>query len=427
MGALSLAGRTLLRSAFNRQPENCTSSYSLIIYSCLKCKKDLLIGSSPATLYKDSRDLLLVNLHLGLAQLATASPADFRNSWIRKEFEECGSLNREKANQLPLPRPQVRREPQFLSQRFCSTTSRTTGVGSSTCFHIDTYTREITDRIGSKTSANATVGTSSLNCNFRAESAKAASKSCVPAPVDDSNVPNRKAASLPNSIESEELSSKRAAGYTRQEVWNLPNLVSLARLAAGPVIAHWITSGEVKLALAAFIVAGWSDWLDGWLARRFDQQSTIGTYLDPLADKVLICCIVTALGIQGTLPQYLAAVIVGRDFFLVGATFAVRARQLGWQRVPLSAFFRVTRGAENVQVNGVPVAAKVQPLYLSKVNTVVQLATVSGFLLDACTGEWMSPAVLNAAAVAATGTTVMSGIAYVHSYRHNSAHTTAAS
>lgn len=48
--------------------------------------------------------------------------------------------------------------------------------------------------------------------------------------------------------------------------------------------------------------AGWSDWLDGWLARRLNQQSTIGTYLDPLADKVLICCIVTALGVQVVLP-----------------------------------------------------------------------------------------------------------------------------
>ena len=44
--------------------------------------------------------------------------------------------------------------------------------------------------------------------------------------------------------------------------------------------------------------AGWSDWLDGWAARRFDQQSVIGTYLDPLADKALMCCAVTALGMQ---------------------------------------------------------------------------------------------------------------------------------
>lgn len=53
---------------------------------------------------------------------------------------------------------------------------------------------------------------------------------------------------------------------------------------------------------------------------------------------------------QGTIPQYLAAVIVGRDVFLVGAAFAVRAQQLGWQRVPLSTFFRVTAASQSCQV-----------------------------------------------------------------------------
>ena len=51
---------------------------------------------------------------------------------------------------------------------------------------------------------------------------------------------------------------------------------------------------------------GWSDWLDGYVARRFDQQSTLGSYLDPLADKALICSVVAALGIQ-VLPARTAA------------------------------------------------------------------------------------------------------------------------
>ena len=48
----------------------------------------------------------------------------------------------------------------------------------------------------------------------------------------------------------------------------------------------------------SWLVAGWSDWLDGYVARRFNQQSVIGSYLDPLADKALICCVVGALGVQ---------------------------------------------------------------------------------------------------------------------------------
>lgn len=197
----------------------------------------------------------------------------------------------------------------------------------------------------------------------------------------------------------------------------MPNLVSFARLASGPLIAHWIVSGQLKVALAALLVAGWSDWLDGWLARRYNQQSTLGTYLDPLADKVLICCVVTALGVQGTLPQYLATVIVGRDVFLVGAAFAMRALQLGWKRVSPSEFFRISCSSQASGGSEVPAAVRLEPLFLSKVNTVAQLATVSAFLLEASTGSLIHQDVLNSAAIVTTATTVLSGIAYVHAHR----------
>lgn len=197
----------------------------------------------------------------------------------------------------------------------------------------------------------------------------------------------------------------------------MPNLVSFARLASGPLIAHWIVSGQLKVALAALLVAGWSDWLDGWLARRYNQQSTLGTYLDPLADKVLICCVVTALGVQGTLPQYLATVIVGRDVFLVGAAFAMRALQLGWKRVSPSEFFRISCSPQASGGSEVPAAVRLEPLFLSKVNTVAQLATVSAFLLEASAGSLIHQDVLNSAAIVTTATTVLSGIAYVYAHR----------
>jgi CDP-alcohol phosphatidyltransferase len=131
---------------------------------------------------------------------------------------------------------------------------------------------------------------------------------------------------------------------------------------------------------------GWSDWLDGYVARRFDQQSTLGSYLDPLADKVLICTVVAALGVQvlpacttapalahlpghpqavcrlvhlqdvtclllaqGTLPGYLAAVILGRDVFLVIASLAARAHSLDWRRVSVAEFFRIVPKQQQVQ------------------------------------------------------------------------------
>ena len=52
------------------------------------------------------------------------------------------------------------------------------------------------------------------------------------------------------------------------------------------MIGYWIVQGQWEPALVSLAVAGWSDWLDGYLARRFNQVSVLGTYLDPLADKV---------------------------------------------------------------------------------------------------------------------------------------------
>lgn len=135
------------------------------------------------------------------------------------------------------------------------------------------------------------------------------------------------------------------------------------------------------------IHAGWSDWLDGYLARLLDQQSVLGSYLDPLADKVLISCVVGSLGYQvswqlldmwrlcgagshcclisflymtqsyivlaqGTLPVALVALILGRDALLVAGCFAMRARELGWHWPGMLTFFRIGSADAQVQILG---------------------------------------------------------------------------
>ena len=87
-------------------------------------------------------------------------------------------------------------------------------------------------------------------------------------------------------------------GWTKQEVLNTPNAISLARLVSGPAIAILIMHQQWAPAMASLAVAGASDWLDGFVARRWGQSSVLGTYLDPLADKVLICSTVGALGAE---------------------------------------------------------------------------------------------------------------------------------
>ncbi|MCH6587634.1 MAG: CDP-alcohol phosphatidyltransferase family protein, partial [Proteobacteria bacterium] len=75
----------------------------------------------------------------------------------------------------------------------------------------------------------------------------------------------------------------------------LPNLISLARLLAVPVVVYVILQGHYALAFWIFVAAGVSDALDGFLAKRLDAVSEIGAYLDPLADKVLLVGVYVAL------------------------------------------------------------------------------------------------------------------------------------
>ena len=63
--------------------------------------------------------------------------------------------------------------------------------------------------------------------------------------------------------------------------------------------------------------AGASDWLDGYVAKRFKQESVLGSYLDPLADKTVIFCVIGALGWAGTLSPAVVTVLIGRDVLLV--------------------------------------------------------------------------------------------------------------
>ena len=77
---------------------------------------------------------------------------------------------------------------------------------------------------------------------------------------------------------------------------NLPNFITIGRILLVPVTVWLIISGEFFLAFAAFVAAGISDGVDGYIARRFNQRSELGAYLDPIADKALLVSIYVSLG-----------------------------------------------------------------------------------------------------------------------------------
>src|SRR5262249_11309323 len=127
---------------------------------------------------------------------------------------------------------------------------------------------------------------------------------------------------------------------------SIPNLITLGRILLVPVVVWAITLGEMRIAFSLFLLAGISDAVDGFLAKRFHMKSELGAYLDPLADKALIVSIYVSLGIVGMLPIFLVILVVSRDIMIISAFM------LAW-------------------LVGRPMP--VRPLLVSKANTVAQI------------------------------------------------------
>jgi cardiolipin synthase len=127
----------------------------------------------------------------------------------------------------------------------------------------------------------------------------------------------------------------------------VPNVITLLRLFLVPAVVYAMLIGEMGWAFAGFLAAGVSDAIDGFIARQFNQQSELGAYLDPAADKLLLVSVFVVLGIMGHLPLWLVVAVVSRDGLIVAAVLlsTVMAR---------------------------PVTMK--PLLVSKANTAAQIA-----------------------------------------------------
>jgi cardiolipin synthase (CMP-forming) len=167
---------------------------------------------------------------------------------------------------------------------------------------------------------------------------------------------------------------------------NLPNLISLGRLLLVPLAIVLILEGSYWGALWVFVVAGVSDAVDGFIARKFNRRTPLGALLDPLADKVLLVSVYVALGIAGQLWTWLVVLVVFRDIMIVGGFLLIQL---------------IT-----------PVPKPVRPLFISKVNTGVQVALV--WYVLARRGFDAEPGLLDVVlGIAAALTTVASGLSYL--------------
>ena len=98
---------------------------------------------------------------------------------------------------------------------------------------------------------------------------------------------------------------------------NIPNLLTVLRIILVPIIIICLIQGQYLSALLLFVIAGITDGLDGFFARILKQKSVLGSYLDPLADKVLISSSFIALAVIGKMPAWLTVVVISRDFIIL--------------------------------------------------------------------------------------------------------------
>jgi cardiolipin synthase len=119
------------------------------------------------------------------------------------------------------------------------------------------------------------------------------------------------------------------AATERDQIWTIPNALSVLRLLGVPLFL-WLLLGPHQdgWALTILAVSGFTDWLDGVLARKLNQMSRFGALLDPLADRLYILATLLGLVLRHVIPWWLAVVIVGRDV-IVGLALP-RLRKAGY-------------------------------------------------------------------------------------------------
>jgi cardiolipin synthase len=108
---------------------------------------------------------------------------------------------------------------------------------------------------------------------------------------------------------------------------NIPNLLTILRILMIPLFVYLLVYGYTRWALGAFVVAGLTDALDGAIARMWHQQTTLGRYLDPLADKMLLTAAFVALAVLSWIPFWALLIVVSRDIILLIGTVVMHLTQ----------------------------------------------------------------------------------------------------
>jgi cardiolipin synthase len=166
---------------------------------------------------------------------------------------------------------------------------------------------------------------------------------------------------------------------------NVPNTLTILRILSIPVFVILLLYDRLFIALLVFIGAGITDGLDGLIARVFNQRTTIGAYLDPIADKLMLLTSFIVLAILGIIPGWLTVIVIARDVIIL----------LGVLVLLLTAH-----------------AIEIKPLFIGKAATVMQIGTVAWALVTPFSMVMKSvfPAIIWVTA----GLTTLSGLFYIY-------------
>jgi len=212
------------------------------------------------------------------------------------------------------------------------------------------------------------------------------------------------------------LRTKLGKNIKHEDIYNLPNFLTLTRLIAAPAIGYLVLHDYHVSAAVLFAYAGITDLVDGWIARQWNLQTVVGSVVDPMADKMLMTILTVCLAIQGALPVWLATLILGRDIALAFSACYYRYASLPTPKT-LARFWDFSLPS-----------AHVHPTTISKANTFLQLLLIGAVTtIPAISGGAMLNAVdsalnglggvngaMSAAQLVVAGTTVWSGASYLY-------------
>ncbi|XP_011338317.2 probable cardiolipin synthase (CMP-forming) isoform X2 [Ooceraea biroi] len=189
----------------------------------------------------------------------------------------------------------------------------------------------------------------------------------------------------------------------RENIWTVPNLLCMGRIVTSPFLSYLILSQDYQIALWLLAFAGLSDLADGWIARTWTSQaSKLGSFLDPVADKLLVGTLFLSLAWVGLIPVPLTCLVVARDVALVTAASYIRYRTLPPPKT-LARYFDPTHAT-----------VQLAPTITSKLNTGIQLTLVAG-TLAAPVYHFVDHPILQGLCYVTAITTIAGGASYLFS------------